>query len=144
LRQTGAVAIRPGVYALPDSAGGRAALASAAREVTRQRGSALPCVLTWLDSVDEAKLRIRYEQERNHRRQRLLRHIHELERALAPSSRFSATSRRTAHARLARLRKHLDRASTVAAPVWHSSEASRPASLRASGATPHRGRTWVT
>src|SRR5437867_771729 len=116
LRQTGAVAVRPGVYALPDSAEGRAALASAAHEVTRQRGSALPCVLTWLDSRDEAKLRARYEQERNRRRQRLLKHIHDLEHTLAPTSRLSATSRRTAHARLARLRKHLDRVPTAAAP----------------------------
>ena len=144
LRKTGAVAVRPGVYALPDSAEGRAALASAAHEVTRQRGSALPCVLTWLDSGDEAKLRARYEQERNRRRQRLLKHIHDLEHTLAPSSRLSATSRRTAHARLARLRKHLDRAPTAAAQVGQSSEATQPVFSTPSRATPHRGRTWVT
>ena len=144
LRQTGAVAVRPGVYALPDSAGGRAALARAALEMTRQRGSALPCVLTWLDSRHEAKLRARYEQERNRRRQRLLKHIHDLERTLAPNSRLSATSRRTAHARLARLRKHLDRGSTAAVPVLQPSEASRPDPVTASGVTPYRGRTWVT
>ncbi len=146
LRQTGAVAVRPGVYALPDSAGGREALASAALGVARQRGSALPCVLTWLDSGDEAKLRIRYEQERNRRRQRLLKHIHNLERTLTPGSRLNATSRRTVPARLARLRKHLDRASPAAAPAaaWEPDEGSRPAPLTASGATPYRGRTWVT
>ncbi len=146
LRQTGAVAVRPGVYALPDSAGGREALASAALGVARQRGSALPCVLTWLDSGDEAKLRIRYEQERNRRRQRLLKHIHNLERTLTPGSRLNATSRRTVPARLARLRKHLDRASPAAASAaaWEPDEGSRPAPLTASGATPYRGRTWVT
>ena len=144
LRRTGAVAVRPGVYALPDSAEGRAALASAAHEVTRQRGSALPCVLTWLDSSDEAKLRARYQQERNSRRQRVLKHIHDLERMLAPSSSLSAKSHRTAHARLARLRNYLDRAPTAAAQVGQSNEARLLVVPTTTGATPYRGRTWVT
>src|SRR5207249_410178 len=46
--------------------------------------------------------------------------------------------------RLARLRKHLDRTSMAPVPILQSSEASRPAPVTATGATPYRGRTWVT
>jgi hypothetical protein len=146
LRQSGAVAVRPGVYALPDSAEGREALATAARELTRQRGSALPCLVTWLDPDDEAKLRSRYEQERTRKWRSVLRHIHNLERTLALTSRLSARSRQTAHARLARLRKHLERGSFGESPTPVSGPAGEPQPLRilTSGVAPYRGRTWVT
>jgi hypothetical protein len=143
LRQTGAVAVRPGVYAIPDSHAGRTALADAAREVARQRGAARRCLLTWLDSRDEMELRARYEKERSRRGQRLLEHIVDLERSLSPGSRLNAASRRTGSARLARLRKHLDRvsqaASPIAAPRPHDGGAPSP-----SDAASYNGRIWIT
>jgi hypothetical protein len=146
LRQTGAVAVRPGVYALPDSAGGRKALATAARELSRRHGLALPCLLTWLDPGDEVKLWTRYEQERSRRRLGVLNHIHNLERTLAPASRLGARARQTAHARLARLRKHLERASFGGSMTPASGPAGEPprSPIPTSGAVSCRGRTWVT
>jgi len=145
LRQTGALAVRPGVYALPDSAVGREALAEAAQEVGRQRGSAMACVLSWLDPRDEERLRTRFERERSRKREQLVRHVEGLERALSTGSRLGEARRRTAHARLARLRKHLDRAPSAEAAVTPAEPRRalrNPRPLPAQ--TPYRDRTWAT
>lgn len=145
LRGAGAIAVRPGVYALPDTPEGRAALATAARELARQRGSALACVLSWLDSSDDEKLRRRFSKEHQGRTQRIAKHIDRLERTLA-GARLSASSRQTAHARLTRLRKHLDRAASKAPHL--SAPTGAPDRARseplAAGAKDFQGRVWVT
>ena len=140
LRQTGALAVRPGVYALPNTDEGRVALATAARDVARQRGAVLPCIVTWLDGRDELRLRTRYERERSRKHERLARHIQGLERALTSGASLGEAQRRTAHARLARLRKRL-------APAPAAAPEPRPArrALQVPAAeTPYRGRTWAT
>lgn len=142
LRRVGALAVRPGVYALPDSAEGREALAGAAREVARQRGSALPCVVSWLDPVDESRLRARFEAERVRKRERLLKHIAALERAASSTSRTNTANRQTVHARLARLRKRLDQTAEPAREI--SQTGMKPSQGSVSANSPYAGRTWVT
>jgi hypothetical protein len=142
LRQTGALAVRAGVFALPDSSEGRAALEHAARELARDRGAALPCVLTWLDARDDERLRTRFERQQRQKRERLLGHIAVLERMLAASARGADPARRTAGARLARLRRQLG------PPEPAPSGAAPPARVVIPSASiagiAYRGRTWVT
>ena len=144
MRRAGAVAVRPGVYALPDSSEARDALSLAAREVGRGRGAALPCLVAWLDPADEERLRARFEAAHARRRERLLRHIAALERALASRSRLAAASRRTAHARLARLRRRLDDATTAVTSDSMASALAPTRAVPAPGAASYRARTWVT
>jgi len=144
LRQTGAIAVRPGVYALPDTPAGRESLAEASRELARQKGSGLGCLLAWLDPLDDEKLRARYTQDADRKRQRLLTHIHRIERMLGPDSRLQATVRRTANARLARLRKHLGRVSPEAHAAPTPAVETEAPPQRPHEATPYRGRVWVT
>jgi hypothetical protein len=74
-----------------------------------------------------------------------LQHIRAIERSLSGESRLSAASRQTAHARLARLRKQLQRGSSGVSTTPTPAEEERPHSpILTSGLAPYHGRTWVT
>ena len=145
LRQTGALAVRPGVYALPDSPQARAALESVARELASLRASAMACRVSWLDPADEERLRTRFEGELRRGREQLLEHIGALERAVASGSGLNAAKRRTAGARLARMQKRLGRMTPGGTATSHRAPIELPERpSRASKDPAFHGRTWVT
>ena len=145
LRQTGALAVRPGVYALPDSPEARAALESVARELASQRASAMACRVSWLDPADEERLRTRFEGELRRGREQLLEHIGALERAVASGSRLKASNRRTAGARLARMQKRLQRMTPRGTASLSPAPFELPQRPFMTSKDPaFHGRTWVT
>lgn len=139
LLRTGALAVRPGVYALPDTPAARQAFAAARHDIDRLRGAALPGVMAWLDPRDTVALAARHAAERATRERRLSAHIALLER-LAGSARPS-TARQTANARLARLRTRLSEGTATTT----ASRTSRAIATGTPLAAPElAGRTWVT
>jgi hypothetical protein len=158
LRQSGAIAVRDGVYALPDSPESRTALEEVGRALERERGSALACRVDWLDPKAEAALEERFARELERKRRAALAQIERLERLLHGQARAGASQRQTASARLARLRKRLDHPTHLvgAAAPRPGQPGAPPAPARAEPATvarvsrpreaadAYRGRVWAT
>jgi hypothetical protein len=139
MEQAGALALRPGVYALPDEPPARAELAQAGRELARGRGAALPGVIAWLDARAARALRELHDARAATRRSRLVAHIACLERVIARQASARPAARQTAGARLARLRRTFERlpGNAHAEPI----ASARPPARNAAGS---RGPAWVT
>ncbi|HET7224598.1 MAG TPA: chromate resistance protein ChrB domain-containing protein [Candidatus Eisenbacteria bacterium] len=137
LRRIGAVAVRDGVYALPDGPGARAAMAAAGRQLERRRGKAMPCVVLWLDARDHIALDRGHARELERRRRQALAQIERLEGIARGTVRARPSDRRTAGARLARLRRRLAQEAPPAAAAPAASPA-KPAP------DDYRARVWVT
>lgn len=150
VRSAGALAVRDGVYALPDAPETRAALGELERQIEQHRGTALPCLVTWLDPADERALGDRLDAERQRTRRESAAGIAHLERVLSGEARSSAAERRTAAARLARLRRRAGSTQPAAAAPLALPPAAGPRAIASRAPRPARGtegyraRTWVT
>ena len=145
LRRAGAVTVRAGVYALPDTREARSILATLRSDIDRGHGSALPALIAWLDARVDQQLGARHAEQHDRRRRRLMEHVARLERSLRHGAGLRAADRQTANARLARLRKHLERLSHGAAPVRREARVrTREGANAAPGATGLANRVWVT